>query len=55
LIVLIRGGLPGCRLCWGCAAPAACIVRCGLTRQKSAEVVVPAGNRGVGREGPNVE
>ena len=27
------------------AAPTACIVRCGLTGQKSAEVVVPAGER----------
>jgi hypothetical protein len=29
-------------LCCGVAAPTAHIVRCGLTRQKSAEVVVPA-------------
>jgi hypothetical protein len=43
LIVLIRGGLPGCRLCWGCAAPTARIARWGWTGQKSAEVVVPAG------------
>jgi hypothetical protein len=55
LIVLIRGGLPGCRLCCGGAAPAARIVRWGLSGQKSAEVVVPAGDRVVGREGPNVE
>jgi hypothetical protein len=30
-------------LCCGVAAPTARIVRCGLTGQKSAEVVVPAG------------
>ncbi len=34
-------------MCWGRAAPTARIVRCGLTGQKSAEVVVPAGDRGV--------
>jgi hypothetical protein len=34
-------------LCWGCAAPTAHIVRWGLTGQKSAEVVVPAGIAGV--------
>ena len=45
MIVLIRGGLPGCRLCWGCAAPTVHAVRWGLTGQKSAEVVVPAGDR----------
>jgi hypothetical protein len=32
-------------LCCGVAASAARIVRCGLTGQKSAEVVVPAGER----------
>ena len=42
-------------MCCGVAAPTARIVRWGLTRQKSAEVVVPAGDRVVGREGPNVE
>ena len=30
-------------MCCRCAAPTARIVRCGLTGQKSAEVVVPAG------------
>jgi hypothetical protein len=30
-------------LCCGVAAPTACIARWGLTGQKSAEVVVPAG------------
>ena len=30
-------------MCCGVAAPAARTVRCGLTGQKSAEVVVPAG------------
>ncbi len=30
-------------MCCCAAAPTACIVRCGLTWQKSAEVVVPAG------------
>lgn len=30
-------------MCCGVAAPTARIVRCGLTGQKSAEVVVPAG------------
>jgi hypothetical protein len=43
VIVLIRGGLPGCRLCCRVAAPTARIARCALTGQKSAEVVVPAG------------
>jgi hypothetical protein len=32
-------------LCCRVAAPTARIVRCGLTGQKSAEVVVPAGER----------
>ena len=32
-------------MCCGSAAPTACVVRCGLTGQKSAEVVVPAGDR----------
>ena len=32
-------------MCCGVAAPAARIVRWGLTGQKSAEVVVPAGDR----------
>jgi len=32
-------------LCCRAAAPTARIVRCGLTGQKSAEVVVPAGER----------
>jgi hypothetical protein len=32
-------------LCCRVAAPTACVARCGLTRQKSAEVVVPAGER----------
>jgi hypothetical protein len=41
-------------LCCRAAAPTARIVRWGLTRQKSAEVVVPAGI-GCGWEGPNVE
>jgi hypothetical protein len=36
------------------AAPTARIARCGLTGQKSAEVVVPAGI-GWGREGLNVK
>jgi hypothetical protein len=31
-------------LCWVVAAPTARTVRCGLTGQKSAEVVVPAGD-----------
>jgi hypothetical protein len=43
LIVLIRGGLSGGRLCWGGAAPTAHAERWGWTGQKSAEVVVPAG------------
>jgi hypothetical protein len=45
LVVLIRGDLPGCRLCCRCAAPTVRTARCGLTGQKSAEVVVPAGIR----------
>lgn len=32
-------------MCWGCAAPTARIARWGLTGQKSAEVVVPAGDQ----------
>jgi hypothetical protein len=32
-------------LCCGVAAPTARTVRCGLTGQKSAEVVVPAGDQ----------
>jgi hypothetical protein len=32
-------------LCCGVAAPTARTARCGLTGQKSAEVVVPAGDR----------
>jgi hypothetical protein len=32
-------------LCCGIAAPTARTARCGLTGQKSAEVVVPAGDR----------
>ena len=32
-------------MCWCCAGPTARIVRWGLTGQKSAEVVVPAGDR----------
>ena len=32
-------------MCCGVAAPTARTVRCGLTGQKSAEVVVPAGDR----------
>ena len=42
-------------MCCGVAAPTPRIVRCGLTGQKSAEVVVPARDRVIGREGPNVE
>jgi hypothetical protein len=41
-------------LCCGVAAPAACAVRWGLTWQKSAEVIVPAGMK-ASREGPNVK
>jgi hypothetical protein len=43
VVVVIRGGLPGCRLCCRVAAAAARIVGWGLAGQKSAEVVVPAG------------
>ena len=32
-------------MCWGCAAPTTHAVRWGWTGQKSAEVVVPAGER----------
>ena len=32
-------------MCCRCAAPTARIARCGLTGQKSAEVVVPAGDQ----------
>ncbi len=32
-------------MCCCCAAPTGRIVRCGLSGQKSAEVVVPAGER----------
>jgi hypothetical protein len=45
-------------LCCGVAAPAARIARCGLTGQKSAEVVVPAGIRsgaGKGRTSSETE
>jgi hypothetical protein len=42
-------------LCCRCAAPTAFAVRRELTGQKSAEVVVPAGDRVIGREGLNVE
>ena len=55
VVVLIRGDLPGCRLCCGVAAPTARIVRWGLTGQKSAEVVVSGGGTDISREGPNVE
>jgi hypothetical protein len=58
VVVLIRGGLPGCRLCCRAAAPAARTMRCGLTGQKSAEVVVPAGIRegaGKGRTSSEAE
>jgi hypothetical protein len=51
LVVLIRGGLPGCRLCCRCRRADGPRCKAGLTGQKSAEVVVPAG---LGREGPNV-
>ena len=40
-------------MCCRVAAPAARIVRWGLTWQKSAEVIVPAGMK-AGREGPGV-
>ncbi len=40
LIVLIRGDLPGCRLCCRCAAPTVRTARYGLTGQKSAEVTL---------------
>jgi len=58
LVVLIRGDLPGCRLCCDVAAPTARTARCGLTGQKSAEVVVPAGDRmaaGKGRTSSEAE
>jgi hypothetical protein len=45
-------------LCCGVAAPAARTVRCGLTGRKSAEVVVPAGDRmaaGKGRTSSEAE
>ena len=45
-------------MCCGVAAPAARIVRWGLTGQKSAEVVVPAGDRmaaGKGRTSSEAE
>jgi hypothetical protein len=45
VVVLIRGGLSGCRLCCGVAAPAAPAARRGLTGQKPSGVVVPAGIR----------
>jgi len=38
-------------LCCRVAAPTARIARCGLTGQKSAEVVVPAGDRIVAGKG----
>jgi hypothetical protein len=37
-------------LCCGVAAPTARIARCGLTGQKSAEVVVPAGIGWAGKD-----
>jgi hypothetical protein len=45
-------------LCCGVAAPTARTARCGLTGQKSAEVVVPAGDRmaaGKGRTSSEAE
>jgi len=45
-------------LCCGVAAPTARTARCGLTGQKSAEVVVPAGDRmaaGKGRTSSETE
>ena len=45
-------------MCCGVAAPTARTARCGLTRQKSAEVVVPAGDRmaaGKGRTSSEAE
>lgn len=45
-------------MCCGVAAPTARAVRCGLTGQKSAEVVVPAGIRegaGKGRTSSEAE
>jgi hypothetical protein len=45
-------------LCCGAAAPTARTARCGLTGQKSAEVVVPAGDRmaaGKGRTSSEAE
>jgi hypothetical protein len=45
-------------LCCGVAAPTARTERCGLTGQKSAEVVVPAGDRmaaGKGRTSSEAE
>ena len=45
-------------MCCGVAAPAARTARCGLTGQKSAEVVVPAGDRmaaGKGRTSSEAE
>lgn len=45
-------------MCCGVAAPTARTARCGLTGQKSAEVVVPAGDRmaaGKGRTSSEAE
>ena len=45
-------------MCCGVAAPTARTARCGLTGQKSAEVVVPAGDRmaaGKGRTSSETE